>query len=241
MATTTTNFALRKPDGDPSTGDDVNVSTDINASMDTIDAELGGPGLWRPSDSNLVAWTGPPEYANNTSVLTMTTQLFYVYGLRAPRKQTVTGVAFKLSGTAPSSTGVTHSQVKLFDSTGTQLAATSDGTSNSGIFGTSTSDITKVAFAATCTPDPHMLYLLLWIVSTQTNKPTFTGQTVTLSGNAVNDPVNLTSTNVRRAGSFSAGSSSAAPSSLTISGSGVISIASNTGTALSQCPWLALY
>lgn len=40
-ATFTTRLALRKPDPDPSTGDFVNVATDISASMDKIDASIG--------------------------------------------------------------------------------------------------------------------------------------------------------------------------------------------------------
>lgn len=41
MATTTTRLLLRKPDPDPSTGDFINVVTDINNSMDKIDAAIG--------------------------------------------------------------------------------------------------------------------------------------------------------------------------------------------------------
>lgn len=237
MATSTANYAMRKA----AASDLVDVAADLAANYDIIDADLGGSGLWRPSDSNLVAWTSPPEYNNNTSVLTMVTNLFYVYAMRVPRKQTVTGLAFKLSGTAPTASSVTHSQAKLYDATGTQLAATTDSSTGAGTFGSTTSDISKAAFASTCTPSPGLVYVLLWIVSTQTNKPTFTGQTVTLSNLAVNDPVGLTGTVVRRGGSFSAGSGSAAPSSLSIGGTGAVTIASNTGTSLPQIPWLALY
>jgi hypothetical protein len=236
MATTTANYAMRKA----APADLVDVAADIAAAFDTIDGELGGPGLWRPSDSGLVAWTSPPEYNNNTSVLTMVTNLFYVYALRIARKQTVTGLAFKLSGTAPTGSSVTHSQAKLYDAAGTQLAATTDSSTGGGTFGTSTSDISKAAFSSTCTPSPGLVYVLLWIVSTQANKPTFTGQTVTLSNLAVNDPVGLSGSVVRRGGSFSTGSGSAAPNSLTVS-SGVVTIAGNTGTSLPQQPWLALY
>jgi hypothetical protein len=41
VATTTTRLLLRKPDPDPSTGDFINVVTDINESMDKIDAAVG--------------------------------------------------------------------------------------------------------------------------------------------------------------------------------------------------------
>lgn len=41
MATSTTRLGLRKPDPDPTTGDDVDVSLDISASMDKIDAAVG--------------------------------------------------------------------------------------------------------------------------------------------------------------------------------------------------------
>lgn len=40
MGTTTPNYALFKPDPDPITGDFVNVTTDINNNMDTIDTQL---------------------------------------------------------------------------------------------------------------------------------------------------------------------------------------------------------
>jgi len=41
MATFTTRLLLRKPDPDPVTGDNVDVATDINASMDKLDAAVG--------------------------------------------------------------------------------------------------------------------------------------------------------------------------------------------------------
>lgn len=41
MATTTTKLGLRKPDPNPSTGDFINVTTDINNSMDTLDSAVG--------------------------------------------------------------------------------------------------------------------------------------------------------------------------------------------------------
>lgn len=73
MATFTTRLALRKPDGTPVTGDLVNVVTDINQSMDKIDAALGAvpctsgahPGspydgqFARETDTgNLILWNG---------------------------------------------------------------------------------------------------------------------------------------------------------------------------------------
>lgn len=41
MATTTTRLLLRKPDGDPATGDFVNAPLDLNANFDKIDAAVG--------------------------------------------------------------------------------------------------------------------------------------------------------------------------------------------------------
>jgi len=41
MATQTTRLGLRKPDPDPTTGDSVDVETDINENMDKVDAAVG--------------------------------------------------------------------------------------------------------------------------------------------------------------------------------------------------------
>jgi hypothetical protein len=42
MGTSTPNYGLYKPDPDPTTGDFVNVVTDINNNMDTLDTQLKG-------------------------------------------------------------------------------------------------------------------------------------------------------------------------------------------------------
>lgn len=73
MATNTTRLALRKPDGTPITGDAVDVSLDLNANWDKVDAAVGAvactsgarPGspyngqMARETDTgNLILWNG---------------------------------------------------------------------------------------------------------------------------------------------------------------------------------------
>jgi len=67
MATTTTKLALRKPDPDPSTGDFINVVTDINDSMDKLDAAVGVfvcTSGTRPTGSQ--RWDGREIYETDT-------------------------------------------------------------------------------------------------------------------------------------------------------------------------------
>lgn len=66
MATSTTRLALRKPDPDPVTGDNVNVVTDINQSMDKIDGNIGFTVCTsgtRPGSP----WDGQPIYETDTN------------------------------------------------------------------------------------------------------------------------------------------------------------------------------
>lgn len=71
MATTTTKLGLRKPDPNPTTGDNVNVVTDVNDSMDKLDAAMGftictsgtrpgspfeGQAIWETDTDRMYVW-----------------------------------------------------------------------------------------------------------------------------------------------------------------------------------------
>lgn len=67
MATTTTKLGLRKPDPDPSTGDFISVTTDINQSMDKIDAAMSTficTSGTRPTGAD--RWDGREIYETDT-------------------------------------------------------------------------------------------------------------------------------------------------------------------------------
>lgn len=67
MATTTTRLLLRKPDPDPTTGDFMDVVTDINNSMDKIDAAVGTTVCTsgtRPTGAD--RWDGREIYETDT-------------------------------------------------------------------------------------------------------------------------------------------------------------------------------
>jgi hypothetical protein len=239
MPNLTTNFSFKKPVSTDLIDPTSNEPSDLNGNMDTLDSHLAQDGLWRPSRAGLIAQTQPLEYSNNATGA-LTTQLFYVAAMECHTIKTCTGIILNLAAGA-GTTGRTHSQIRAYNGSGTLLGNTTDGTTTSGIWGSSAGRV-KIAWSSTFSTINGVIYILLWDVSTGT-VPSF--QCLTTSGgqNAalLNDPVNATATNVTRWGSFSAGSSSAAPGSLSISGSGVVSIASNTGTARADCPWLALY
>jgi hypothetical protein len=234
---TTTNFALKKP-ASTDLVDSSGAPADLNGNADTIDANLGQDGLFWPGDSGLLGQTQPLEYTNANG-LAMTTQLFYVAAIRCNKVATTTGIICGIR-TAAGTTGRTHSQIALYGPTGTKLGATTDGTSSSGIWTTGTGCI-KIAWASTFSTVQGVLYALLWDVSTA-SLPAFLGLTTTPSNAAahLNDPVTQGSSNIRRWGSFSAGSSSAVPASLTVSSS-VVTIGGQTPTNRADVPYLALY
>jgi len=66
VATTTTRLALRKPDGTPVTGDTINVSLDINGSMDKIDAAVGFTVCTSGTRPTTGAWQGMPIFETDT-------------------------------------------------------------------------------------------------------------------------------------------------------------------------------
>lgn len=238
MSTLTTNFALVKPGSADLVTPSGNAPSDLNANFDSIDLQLGQDGLWRPSQAGLIAQTAPLEYSNNGTGA-LTTQLFFVAAMQCNKVATSTGIIINIS-TAAGITGRTHSRIACYGPTGTQLGLTADGTTTSGIWGASAGRV-KIPWSSTFATVQGVLYFVIWDVATA-SVPGF--QCLTTSGpqNAalLNDPVNAVATNITRWGSFSAGSSTAVPASLTIT-SKVVSIAGNTGTARADLPWLALY
>lgn len=230
MATTTTNFGLRKP----AAGDQANYVTDLNAVFDVIDAWLGEASLFGPLKSGYLGWTQPTEYSNNS--FSPTTQLFYVASIPVVTSRTCTGIAAYCT-TTPSATGNSHQQFKLFDATGTQVAASTDDTSAPGAI---VAGFNKTNWAATFVTSPQIYYALIWMVTTQATKPTFTAATNSVTSPMFQAPVENNSTTIRRWGSFSTGSTTAAPSSITVT-NGVVTIAGQTPAGLAQPPCLALY
>lgn len=234
MSTLTSNLGLIKPASTDLVTPVGNAPSDLNTNADTIDTWLGRVGDFSPTDSGYLGWTQPNEYSNNT--FTPTTQLYYVAAIPVPRTATCTGIACYIT-TTPSATNSAHQQFAVFDATGTRIRTTTDNTSAGGVLA---STFNKIPWSSTFTTAPQMYYVMVWLVTTQATKPTFTAATNSGSTQSFQAPVENNGTTIRRWGSFSTGSSTAIAASITVS-SGVVTIGGQTAAGLTQPPFLGLY